>query len=69
MEKLKLISIDRYDRDYDTLKLKYLHSLYFCNGKRISMARFFAITFLRCKPIKTIRIAGAYFDIKNYYEV
>ena len=65
----RLICIDRYDRDYDTRKLKYLHSLYFCNGKRISMARFLAITFLRCKPIATIKIAGSYFDIKNYYEV
>lgn len=65
----KLISIDRYDRDYNTCKLKYLHSLYFCNGKRISMASFLAITFLRCKPVKTIKIAGSYFDIKNYYEV
>lgn len=66
--KRKIIVIDRYDRDYNTRKLNYLHSLYFCNGKRISMARFLAITF-HCKPVKTIKVAVSYFDIKKYYEV
>lgn len=66
---MKIIAIDRYDRDYDTRKLTYLHSIYFCNGKRISLARFLALTFLRLSPVRTQKIVGAYFDIKKYYEV
>lgn len=63
----RLISIDRYTRDYDTRKLTYSHSIYFCNGKRISLAQFYAKTFLRAKPQRQVKVAGTFFDIKKYF--
>jgi hypothetical protein len=65
----RLISIDRYDRDYDTRKLTYLHSLFFFNGKRISRERFYALVSGCNAPVRTINVAGAWFDIKKYYAV
>lgn len=66
---MELLEIKRHVRDYDSRNLEYIESLCFCNGKRISLAKFKALTFLRYKPIKTVKVAGVYFDIKNYYKI
>lgn len=66
---MELLEIKRYSRDYDSNKLSYITSICFCNGKRISLARFMALVFLKHKPCKTVNIVGTYFDVKNYYTI